>query len=585
MIGKCKMGIVYAAAVTLVLALITTGCGNKEKVSEVFNDPVAISSGPAAAHAVYDLSFGEEDLNSNFDLDKATYIVLKKDKIEVTGEGAAATDKTLTINEGGTYLLKGELTNGQVIVEVPETDLVQLVLHGVSIHNDLEPSLLIKEGGKVVTTLAGDQVNSLSGGSNQSADTENEELNGVINSQGNLTINGTGALRVRSNNYGIVSQGELRVTGGKISITSLGVGLFAKDAIKIKDGNFLLSTQEDSFRAENGEDENKGFIYVAGGNFEIKSQGNGFHAETLLQIDAGNFNITTGDRDYGQKPTNGLTGIALKANKEIILNEGLFDLNTSDDGIFSKGRLVITGGTIGISSETKGLHTEGDLTITGGILYIEKSHVGISGENIVITGGIVEITTDDDGFIVAGGKDGSPEASSFLRISGGETRIVSNGDGLDINGDLFIEGGKLVLSSSVSSGKATFDYGGKAIITGGVLMATGSSVTAQSFSDSSTQYSVLHNLADIINAGSVITILDPDGKEILKWTAEQDFCSVQFSSPDLVEGKTYTLVADSISEKIVLNSITTSNEAILSTAISGTKDANTPMEIDKFTRK
>lgn len=116
-------------------------------------------------------------------------------------------------------------------------------------------------------------------------------------------------------------------------------------------------------------------------------------------------------------------------------------------------------------------------------------------------------------------------------------------------------------------------------------MATGSSVTAQSFSDSSTQYSVLHNLADIINAGSVITILDPDGKEILKWTAEQDFCSVQFSSPDLVEGKTYTLVADSISEKIVLNSITTSNEAILSTAISGTKDANTPMEIDKFTRK
>lgn len=583
MIGKWAIGVF--ATVTLVFALATTGCDNKEGTPEAFNDPVAISSGPAASHAVYDLSFGEEDLNSSFDIDKATYIALKRDNIEVTGEGAVATDKTLTISEGGTYLLKGELTNGQVIVEVPETDLVQLVLHGVSIHNDMEPSLLIKEGGKVVTTLVADQVNSLSGGSNNSSDTEKQELNGVILSQGDLTINGTGALRVRSNNYGIVSQGELRVTGGKLSVNSLGGGLFAKDAIKIKDGSFALDTQEDSLRAENGEDENKGFIYIAGGNFDIQSQGNGFHAETLLQIDAGNFNITTRNRDNGQKPTNGLTGIALKANKEIILNEGLFDLNTSDAGIFSKDRIVVTGGTIGISSETKGLHTEGDLTITGGILYIEKSHVGISGENIVITGGIVEVITDDDGFIVAGGKDGSPEASSFLQISGGETRILSRGDGLDINGDLFIEGGKLVLSSPVSSGKATFDYGGKAIITGGVFMATGSSVTAQSFSESSTQYSVLHNLADIINAGSVITILDPDGKEILKWTAEQDFCSVQFSSPDLVEGKTYTLVADSISEKIVLNSITTSNEAILSTAISGAKEGNPPMEINQFTRK
>ncbi|NMA69785.1 MAG: carbohydrate-binding domain-containing protein [Desulfitobacterium sp.] len=582
MIGKWTVGVVFTA-IALVFALATAGCGNKEETLEVLNDPVAISSGPAASHAVYDLSFTEEDLDSSYDIDAATYIVLKEDNIEVTGEGAVAADKTLTISEGGTYLLKGELSNGQVIVEAPESEKVQLILHGVSIRNDIQPSLLIKEGGKVITTLAADQMNYLTVGDNNSGDDE-QDLDSVIYSQGDLTINGTGTLKVRSSNYGIVSQGELRVTGGKLSITSLGEGLFAKNAIKIKDGNFRLDTQKDSFRAENGEDESKGFIYIAGGNFDIHSQGNGFHAETLLQIDAGNFNITT---EESNRAPNGLTNIALIAHKEIILNEGLYDLNTSDDGISSNGRLVITGGTIGINSETKGLHAHGDLTITGGILYIEKSHVGISGENIVITGGIVEVNTDDDGFIVAGGKDSTDstsEKNNFLRVSGGEIHIISNGDGLDINGDLFIDGGKLLLSSPVSSGKATFGFGGKAIITGGIIMATGSSVTAQSFSDSSTQYSVLHNLTDIMNAGSEITILDSNGKEILKWTADQDFCSVQFSSPDLLEGKTYTLVADNFSDKIVLNSITTSNEAAFSTAISGAKRENPPMEINKFSR-
>ncbi len=422
-------------------------------------------------------------------------------------------------------------------------------------------------------------------------------MDGVIYSQGDLTINGTGALEVQSNyNHGIVASGELKVTGGKISITSPRGGLFGKDAVKIKDGNFVLDTQEDGVQSQNGEDEYKGFIYVAGGNFDIHSHGNGFRAETLLQIDSGKFSITTRGNNNDQKPNDIKNAKGLKAGKEIIINEGSYDLDTFGDGIHSNGRLVITGGTIALNSDADGLHADGDLTITGGILLIEKSYEGITGNNIVITGGIVEVVAEDDGFNVAGGKDGSAllSASSkkyhdtssvnFFRISGGEITINANGDGLDINGDLFVDGGKLTLSSLVSDGNSVFDFKGKAVISGGTLMATGNSVTARNFSGSSTQYSVLHNLANIINADSEVTITDASGRVLLNWTAEKDFCSVQFSSPDLVEGGTYTLTSDLISEEIILNSITTSNEATLSTALSGVKGVELPTEMGKLGR-
>ncbi len=142
MVRRWTMG-AGIAAVALSFILATTGCGNKVEAPEILNDPVAISSGPAASYAEYDLSFSEEDSDSSYNESIATYIILGGHDIDVSGEGATAKDNILTINQGGTYLLKGEL-NGQIIVEVPETEKVQLVLHGVSIHNEAQPSLYIK---------------------------------------------------------------------------------------------------------------------------------------------------------------------------------------------------------------------------------------------------------------------------------------------------------------------------------------------------------------------------------------------------------------------------------------------------------
>lgn len=47
--------------------------------------------------------------------------------------------------------------------------------------------------------------------------------------------------------------------------------------------------------AENTEDATKGFIYIAGGTFAAQADGDGISASAYIQIDAGDFSITTGE--------------------------------------------------------------------------------------------------------------------------------------------------------------------------------------------------------------------------------------------------------------------------------------------------
>ncbi|SHN75699.1 carbohydrate-binding domain-containing protein [Desulfitobacterium chlororespirans] len=591
----------------LVLTLGLTGCSKAGSQQEMGDASVVISS-PVTSSAEFDLSFSARDLDVGFDEGTATQITLSDSGIEVTGSGAEAEGDTVIIAQEGTYVLSGSLLDGQIIVDAPDTDKIQLVLRGVSIHNEDHAALYIKEADKVFITLATDSQNTLSDGTEY---VQKDEVNvdGVIYSKADLTINGGGSLSVIGNyKHGIVSKDDLVITGSKLSVTAQGQGLHGKDCVKIKDGIFALKTQGDAVQSDNTEDETRGFVYIAGGTFAIETQGDAFQAETLLQTDGGTFKILTGggsenastdsqgnEREgwgmWGGPPGNpeNITGASpetasetatvedtpgakgFKAGREMILNEGSFDIDSSDDALHSNGKLVITGGTYAISSGDDGLHADADLTITGGILLVAKSYEGIEGNTITITGGIIEVTARDDGLNVAGGNDGlalgRPGQNNFtqvstdhyLRISGGEIKVDAAGDGLDSNGSLFVEGGTITVSGPVNNGNAALDYDGTATISGGVLMATGSSGMAQGFSEESGQYSLLYNLPASVAAGSEVTLTDVNDKVILKWTANKEFTSVQLSSPDLVQGGTYTLAAGPLVETVTLSSVSTSN--------------------------
>ena len=108
-----------------------------------------------------------------------------------------------------------------------------------------------------------------------------------------------------------------------------------------------------------------------------------------------------------------------------------------------------------------------------------------------ISGGKIDVTASDDGINCAGGSDtGSNERSGrnefaaqegvYLKITGGELTVNSNGDGLDSNGDLYVEGGTTVVYGPTNSGNGAMDYGIDAIITGGTVLIAGSAGMAES---------------------------------------------------------------------------------------------------------
>ena len=127
-----------------------------------------------------------------------------------------------------------------------------------------------------------------------------------------------------------------------------------------------------------------------------------------------------------------------------------------------------------------------------------------------------------------------------------------------------MSGGTVYVCGPTNGGNGALDYNGTATVTGGTLIACGAVGMEEGFGDSSTQYSVLHNLGSTVSANEKLTITDSDGNEILSFTPTKTWQSVVFSSGDLKDGATYTITAGSQSETVTIDGIVTSNSTGMS---------------------
>jgi hypothetical protein len=110
---------------------------------------------------------------------------------------------------------------------------------------------------------------------------------------------------------------------------------------------------------------------------------------------------------------------------------------------------------------------------------------------------------------------------------------------MDINGPIDMTGGVVIVNGPTFHGNGPLDYYGAFEITGGFLVAVGSSGMAQAPSTSSTQYSVMHTFPSPQAAGTMIHIETKDGEEILTFVPTKAYQSVVLSSPKLKNGSTY----------------------------------------------
>ena len=196
----------------------------------------------------------------------AQVITLNGNKISADAPGIYGSGSILTITLPGEYLLKGNLTNGQIIVNCEQNGKVRLYFSGVSVHCANGPALYIKNcSPRLTIELVEGTDNKLSDGRSYT----DADPSGVIYSKSDLTITGSGSLTVTgSYKNGIVSKDDLRIKGGKINIQAVNNGISGKDCVEIYDGEITIKAGNDGIKTTN-EDPDMGYIFMEGGIVNI----------------------------------------------------------------------------------------------------------------------------------------------------------------------------------------------------------------------------------------------------------------------------------------------------------------------------
>lgn len=287
----------------VILSMAVTACsGTAADSTDTTESQQAVSTGDTLS---YDDMFTDRDLDVGYEESDSVKISLSDDSTTVssgssdnsstddTVDGVTVDGNMITITSGGTYIISGTLSEGQLVVDADD-EKVQLVLDNADITCATSAAIYVKSAGKTFITLAEGSENILMNTAEFEAIDDNN-IDAVIFSKDDLTLNGSGTLTINSENgHGIVSKDDLKITGGTYNITAASHALSGKDSVRIAEGTFNLVSGKDGIHSENTDDSSKGYVYIAGGEFTIDSTGDGIDASNIVQIDDGTLDITAG---------------------------------------------------------------------------------------------------------------------------------------------------------------------------------------------------------------------------------------------------------------------------------------------------
>lgn len=527
----------------------TTGSEAEKTVEEVASDTVAAP-----------------------DTTGATVIIFSGETASVSGSGATAEGGVATVSAAGTYVLRGTGA-GRVIVNSAKKQDVVLVLENLNLTCSYGSPLYIYKSSSTTVYLADGSENALTDGEvytydDEYSSAEDEEPNACLYSKSDLIIAGSGKLIVTANqNNGITGKDTLKIDSATVVVTAKSHGINGKDSLTIRAAKITVTSGGDALRSTNDYDTALGFIVIVDSDLTLTSGEDGVQAETTLTISGGTCTVTSGGGASG-KVDSDTSAKGLNANGNLCLLSGAYVLNCCDDAIHSNANIVIKGGTFTIATGDDGIHANENVTVSGGAITVTKSYEGIEGKSIDLTGGEISVTASDDGLNAAGGADssgfggpgfgggdrfGTASSDVYIRIAGGKLYVNASGDGIDSNGNLIVSGGETYVDGPTGNGDGALDYDGTATITGGILVAVGSSGMAQNFGTASTQGSILLNFST--GSKSAVTLTDAQGNVLVSYTPFKTYNSVVISCPGLVQGGTYTVSACGQSSSVTLSSL------------------------------
>ncbi len=464
-------------------------------VGNSVNDGIVTSS--ADIYSNLEIDNGDAKINWN---NYGTY------DIELSG--------TYTISSPGTYHFTGSIDDGMIVVNATDVP-VRIILDNVSIKNSSGPAIACYAAEDLVIELVGN--NYLEDGTSYSSD-YNEDVDGVIYSQDDLSFTGNGTLTINANHGdGIVSKDDLKFNSGTYTIASADDAIRGKDSVYIVDGDFIINSGADAIKSTNDTDYTKGFVLIENGTFAINAGAKGVKATNTMLIYGGTYNITS-----------------------------------KDDAIHTNGYIGIVDGNFTIDSSDDGMHADSILVIDGGDINIEKSYEGLEAQQITVNNGTISIVASDDGMNAGGGADSSAtnragagafdvDENCILTINGGSVYVNSAGDGIDSNGALYFNGGTVVVDGPTNNGNGALDTGSAIVMNGGEVIAVGASGMAETLGQTSSVNNISVYLSTTASAGTKIEIKDSAGNTVLSHTSVKTFNHIAAGTSAFKEGEMYTI--------------------------------------------
>ena len=463
---------------------------------------------------------------------------------------------SLSLSGTGTLTACGNVKNGikgasDAVITVDELTLnIEAADDGLSCDDELT----IK-GGRVNITAGGDAVKA----SPDTDDTENPDTTSL----GSVTISG-GTITLEAAEDGIQADGDLTISGGTFAVTANGghttaisdedascKGLKAGKTLTVSGGTFTVDSADDALHAND--------VTVSGGTLTLASGDDAVHADNDLVVGVQGSSSTSNPKISITASYEGLEGTTVS------VYSGDIDVVASDDGVNA-------------ANSELGEHSDKfAINIAGGDLYIDAGSDGLDSNNdISITGGRVEVygadammdaAIDYDGtFTLSGGTlfgaGMEPGAGTQAYIAVGETSPsggkgghggmgggANGGQGMtppnDAGGTAGTANGNLPTPPANADGSTTppsGDQNGQNGQQSGARPEKPSGGNGQQGGKPTNRESALG-----IKKGSVITVQDADGRTLYTATALGSMSSVIFSSSDIKEGETYTVLVDGAS--------------------------------------
>lgn len=324
-------------------------------------------------------------------------------------DGAIFSKTDLTLNGEGTLNITGNYKCGAV----SKDDLIicGLNLTVKSTGCSLEGKDCVKIKDAAITVSSG-------GDGIRSTNTEKTNKGFVYIETGNIDIT--------SGNDGIQAATVLKAANGNVKITAGGGAADTKQSSGSRNmpgfgGNTQTTDDEESTKGLKA----GSLILIDEGDFEVSSKDDSFHSNGDIEINGGSFNAAAGDDGF-------------HADSNLIINGGSITVSRSYEGLEGQ-KVTVTGGNIDITASDDGINAAGSSSSSS-----TGERPGSSDSNALITigGGYIVVNASGDGI----------DSNGNIVISGG-TLLVSgpadNGNGaFDYGGEATVSGGTVILCGS-----------------------------------------------------------------------------------------------------------------------------------------